>query len=109
MHYVYLGIAIILEVVGTSFLKIAYVKPGFWPITVIAISYTTSLAFMTLSLERFPIGLVYAIWAGMGIALVALSGVIFFGEKIDAAGLTGIGLIIAGVVVLNSFSEMSGH
>ncbi len=109
MHYLFLTIAIALEVTGTMFLKVAYLNRGWWPVLIIAISYAASFYFMTLCLERFPIGFVYAVWAGVGVALVAVGGAIFFGERIDAAGAIGVGLIIAGVITLNGFSRMAGH
>lgn len=109
MHYFYLGIAIFLEVVGTSFLKVASATPKPLPIAVVVIGYLSSLFFLSLCLDKLAIGLVYAIWAGLGIVLVAIVGVVFFGERFDLAGVLGIGLIVAGVVVVNGFSTMGGH
>ena len=109
MHYFYLSLAIVLEVVGTLFLKVAYLNRGWWPVLVIVVCYSGAFYLMTLSLERFPIGFVYAVWAGVGVALVALAGALFFGEQVDLAGGIGLGLIVAGVVMLNGFSRMSGQ
>ena len=110
MPYLFLAAAIVLEVIGTLFLKVAYLNRGaWWPIIIIVLCYTGAFTSLALSLERFSIGFVYAVWAGIGVALVAIAGVLFFNEKIDLAGVAGISLIIAGVVVLNGFSQMSGH
>jgi small multidrug resistance pump len=109
LAYFYLALAIFFEVLGTSFLKLTVGFSKLLPSAVVVFAYLVSLYFMTLSIRTLPIGLVYAIWAGTGIAAIAIIGVVFFKETVDWQGITGIGFIIAGVVVLNAFSRMGNH
>lgn len=109
MGYLLLATAIVFEVIGTMFLKVAFQSREWWPIAVIVVCYAISFGFVMMSLARFPIGFVYAVWAGAGIALVAIAGVVFFGEKFDTAGIAGLAMIVGGVVVLNTMSSMAGH
>ena len=109
LGYVYLFTAIMFEVAAATALKLSdgFTKGG--PIVVVLIGYSVAFYLLSLCLERFSIGFTYAVWSAVGIVLVATIGVVFFGEKVDAAGIFGIVLIIAGVVVLNAFSAMNGH
>ena len=56
-----------------------------------------------------PVGVAYAVWSGAGVTLVAAIGWLFMGQKLDAAAILGMGLIVAGVVVLNLFSKVAAH
>ena len=76
-----------------------------WPSLGVASGYALAFYFLALTLRHIPVGVAYAIWAGTGIALIALLGWLVFGERLDGAGVLGIGLIIAGVVILNLFSR----
>ena len=105
MAYMLLFIAIVSEVIGTSALKMSdgFSKPG--PSIVVVIGYGCAFYFLALVLKSIPVGLAYAIWAGVGIALITIVGAVFFKQTLDAPALGGIGLIIAGVLVINLFSE----
>ena len=105
MAYMLLFIAIVSEVIGTSALKMSdgFSKPG--PSIVVVIGYGCAFYFLALVLKSIPVGLAYAIWAGVGIALITIVGAVFFQQTLDAPALGGIGLIIAGVLVINLFSE----
>jgi small multidrug resistance pump len=95
-------LAIASEVVGTTALKASegFSKP--LPIVFVALGYAASFYFMSQALKAgMPVGTAYAIWAGIGTAAIAVIGLLLFGESLDAAKLIGIGLIIAGVVILN--------
>ncbi|MGF1476864.1 MAG: DMT family transporter [Geminicoccaceae bacterium] len=107
MANIYLAVAIILEVVSTSLLKVASDRDQWWYLVPVILGYACAFPFLILALKSMSIGVVYAIWAGGGIALVALLGVFWFGERFDLAGVIGISLIIIGVLVLNAFSGMA--
>lgn len=106
--WILLAFSIALEIVATNLLKVSdsftKVIPTVASLTLYAISfYCVSIVFRTLS-----VGLVYAIWSGVGIVLTAVVAYFAFGQKIDTAGLIGMGLIIFGVLVINLFSQ-SAH
>lgn len=108
MHYVYLGGAIVFEVIATSFLKAA---SGFklWPTVIVTGGYIASFWLLSLSLQKLPLGLAYAVWAGVGVVLVAAVGIVVYREKADLAGIAGIAFIVFGVILLNAFSGMARH
>jgi small multidrug resistance pump len=107
--YLYLAIAIIAEVIATSSLKASAEFTKLWPSVAVVLGYGTAFYFMTLALRHIPLGITYAIWSGLGIVLVTVVGAVVYNEKPDVPALIGMGLIIAGVVVINLFSKMSTH
>lgn len=107
--WVYLLIAIVGEVVGTSALRAAEGFTRLVPSIIVVTGYAVAFLFLSLVLKQIPTGVAYAIWSGVGTVLVALIGWIVMGQKLDAAALAGIGLIIAGVVVMNLFSSSVRH
>jgi small multidrug resistance pump len=109
MRYLYLAVAILSEVIGTSLLKASngFTRP--LPAIGTVIGYAIAFYFLSLTLKTIPTGIAYAIWSGVGIVLIAAIGWIFQGQKLDGAALTGMGLIIAGVVVMNLFSKSTAH
>jgi small multidrug resistance pump len=109
MEYLYLAIAIISEVVATSALKSTSGFTRLMPTIVVVIGYCTAFYFLSLCLQRIPIGVAYAIWAGVGIGLMAIMGLVVHDQRLDLAGVVGIGLIAAGVVVINVFSAAQVH
>lgn len=104
-HWFYLSIAIVAEVVGTSFLKSAEGFTRLVPSVVVVVSYVVAFFFLGLALRTLPVGIAYAIWAGVGVALIALAGYVFFGQRLDVPAIVGMALIVAGVVVINVFSR----
>ena len=108
MAYAILGVAILAEVIATSFMKQSNGFTKLGPSIVTAIGY--GIAFFCLSqvLKTIPTGVAYAIWSGVGIVLITLVGWLVFGQKMDAPALIGMALIIAGVVTMNVFSK-AGH
>tara|TARA_R110002111_G_scaffold71253_1_gene114574 strand:+ start:203 stop:532 length:330 start_codon:yes stop_codon:yes gene_type:complete len=109
MGYLYLAIAIITEVIGTSALKASegFTKVG--PSALVVIGYAVSFYFLALVLKTIPIGIAYAIWAGLGIVLIAAVGILFFKQTPDTPALIGMALIILGVVVIHIFSKTGNH
>ncbi|APH56819.1 QuateRNAry ammonium compound-resistance protein [Granulibacter bethesdensis] len=104
----WLLLAILSEVIGTVGLKQSegFSKPG-W-IGVIALAYGAAFFMLAQALRTMPVGTAYAVWSGIGTAAIALIGVVFLEQKLDAAAMAGIGLIIAGVLTINLLSS-SGH
>jgi len=109
MKYVYLALAIILEVVGSSFLKASNGFTKAVPVAVMIVAYVASFYCLSQALKHFPLGMVYAIWSGIGIVLTAVVGLIVFKQSLDTPAILGIVLIIAGVVVMNVLSKTSTH
>ena len=100
-----LAIAICAEVIATTSLKYAegFTKP--WPTLAVAVGYGVSFFLLSLILKTIPVSITYAVWSGLGVALVTLLGWLWLGQKLDAGALVGIGLIVAGVVVINVISK----
>ena len=96
-----LGLAILCEVVGTSFLNLSaqFTKP--WPTLAMGAFYLVSFYLLSVAFRDLPMGVVYAVWSGLGIVLISLVGAFGFGQRLDLWALIGIGLILAGVVAVN--------
>jgi small multidrug resistance pump len=109
MKWVYLGIAILSEVIATSALKASDGFTRIVPLTVLAVGYAVSFYFLSLTLRDIPVGIAYAIWSGVGILLIALIGWLRYGQSLDLAAIIGLALIVAGIAVLNLFSKSAVH
>jgi len=103
-----LGIAIVAETIATSALKSSEGFSRFWPSAIVVAGYGIAFYCLSLTLRVIPMGVTYAVWSGIGIALITLVGWLVYGQKLDAPALIGIALIIAGVIIMNVFSK-SGH
>lgn len=103
--YLYLGIAIVFEVIGTSALKQSDAFTKLVPSLITTVTYAASFVFLALTLRTIPVGLAYALWSGIGVVLIAAVGWIWFKQSLDLPALIGLSLIVAGVVVVNAFSE----
>lgn len=108
-HWIYLAIAIVAEVIGTSFLKISEGMTRLAPSIAVTVSYVIAFYFLSLTLRTMPLGIAYAVWAGAGMALITLSGYVIFGQALDVPAIVGIALIVAGVVVINLSSSSIPH
>ena len=102
-------LAIVAEVVATSALKASDGFTRLWPAVIVVVGYSVSFYCLSLVLKTIPVGITYAVWSGLGIVLITLAAWWLHGQTIDTAGLVGMGLILAGVVVLNVFSTSGGH
>ena len=109
MTYLYLAIAIMSEVVATSFLKSTDGFTRLAPSIVVICGYATAFYFLSLTLKAMSVGIVYAIWCGAGIVLVALIAWLVFGQQLDMPAILGMALIIGGVAVINIFSKSIAH
>ncbi|UJP05667.1 MAG: multidrug efflux SMR transporter [Nitrosomonas sp.] len=104
-HWLLLAIAIVSEVVATSCLKATEGFTRFWPSVTVVAGYLLAFYLLSLTLKIIPVGIAYAIWSGIGIVLIALSGWLFLQQPLDTPAVIGLSLIVAGVVVINVFSS----
>lgn len=104
LTYATLFTAIVLEVIGTTFLQRSEQFTRLVPTLMTGLCYAASFYFLSLALRTMPLGIAYAIWSGLGIVLVSVIGLLVFGQKLDLAAVTGLSLIVAGVVIVNLFS-----
>ena len=109
MTYFYLLIAIASEVVATSALKASNSFTVLLPSLITLAGYAVAFYFLSLTLRTIPVGIVYAIWSGLGIVLIAIVGWVWFRQTLDLPAMLGMGLILAGVLVINVFSGSVGH
>lgn len=109
MPWLILSLAIVAEVIATSALKASNEFTRLWPSVIVVLGYGLAFYCLAITLRTLPIGVVYAIWSGAGIALIALIGWLVFGQSLDGPAIAGMGLIVAGVVVLNVFSKSVAH
>ncbi len=107
-HGLFLGSAIVGEVIATSALKSSDGFSKRLPPLVVS-GYCIALYFLSLALREIPVGVAYAIWAGLGVVLIACFAWIFHGQKLDLAAVAGLTLIIGGVIVMNVFSKVQAH
>ncbi len=109
MAYLYLAIAIVAEVAATSMLKETrqFTRP--LPSVGVIVGYALAFYCMSLVLRSIPVGVTYAVWAGLGIVLVALVGIVVHKEHPDLPALLGIGMIVCGVLVIHLFSKTVPH
>ncbi len=109
MNWLYLVLAIVLEVVATSALKASdgFTKLG--PSAVVVVGYAAAFYLLSLTLRTMPVGVVYAVWSGVGVVLITLVGWLVFKQSLDWPAMLGIALIASGVIVLNFFSKTVTH
>lgn len=107
--WIILSIAIAFEVVATSALKETHGFTRLLPSLIAVIGYGLAFYFLSLTLKVLPVGIMYAIWSGAGIVLVAIIGWLVFRQTLDVPALIGIALILAGVLIINLFSQTVSH
>ena len=105
MHWVYLTIAIIGEVIATTALKESFGFTKFLPTVFVFIGYGIAFYFLSITLKYIPIGISYAIWSGVGICLISIIGFYKFNQTLDIAAISGLCLIVIGVMIINFFSN----
>ena len=109
MAHIYLLLAIIAEVVGTSALKASDGFTKWIPNVIVIVGYGFAFYFLSLVLKSIPMGVAYAIWSGLGIVLISLVSYIYFKQRLDFPAIIGMALIISGVIVINLFSKTISH
>jgi small multidrug resistance pump len=108
-NYLYLTIAVVFEVIATTALKETQGFTRLAPSLVVVFGYGFAFYFLSLPLRTMPVGVVYALWCGAGIILVTAIGWLWFRQALDVPALAGMGLIMAGVAVINLFSKTLVH
>jgi len=109
-HWLALAIAIIAEVIGTTALKASNEFTRLIPSLIVVVGYGTAFYFMSISMRVLPVGIMYAIWSGMGIVLISVLGWLVFGQTLDTPAVIGLAFIIVGVIIVNVFSKtVVGH
>ena len=105
MAYLYLAGAIVFEVTGTMLLPVSQNFTRLLPSVVLIAAYSASFYFLTFAIRDIPIAIVYASWAGLGVFLVALLSLMFYGQALQWQAILGLALIVGGVVFVNSYSS----
>ncbi len=108
-HYIYLIVAVLAETIGTTALQASHQFTRLGPSIVVVIAYAAAIYLLSLTLTIMPVGLVYAIWSGLGIALIALIGLVVFGQRLDLPAILGLGMIVGGILVIHLFSGSTTH
>ena len=109
MHYMWLFIAIIAETIGTTALQASQQFTRLWPSVAVVVFYLVSFYFMALALKVMPVGIVYAIWSGLGIVCIAAIGYFLFDQRLDGPALLGLSFIITGILIIHLFSGTTTH
>lgn len=108
-HWLFLGVAIVGEVIATSALKASEGFSRLVPSVVVVAGYVVAFYFLSLTLRHISVGVAYAIWSGLGVVLIAVIAWLLYGQKLDLAAMIGMALIVAGVLVMNLFSKVHAH
>lgn len=108
-QWLFLSVAIVSEVIATSALKASDGFSRLWPSLIVVVGYAVSFYFLSFAFRTIPVGVAYAIWSGAGVTLIALIAWLLLGQALDLPAMLGIGLIVAGVVILNFFSKTAAH
>jgi len=109
MNYLYLALAIVAEVIATTALKRTDQFTRLWPSVIVAVGYLVAFYLLTLVLDRMSVGVVYAMWSGLGIVLVTIVAAVLYRERPDGPAILGMTLIVAGVLLMNLFSKTVSH
>lgn len=109
MGYLYLAIAIVAEVVATSALKATHEFTRLVPSLIVVAGYAIAFFCLTLVLRTIPVGIAYAVWAGLGIVLVTIVGAVVYRQLPDGPAILGMALIVTGVVTIHLFSKSIEH
>ncbi|WP_456255342.1 DMT family transporter [Pseudomonas iridis] len=107
--YAYLAISICAEVMATVSMKAVKGFSTPLPLLVVIVGYAIAFWMLILVVRTVPVGVAYAVWAGMGIVMVSIAALFIYGQKLDVPAILGMGLIVLGVVVIQLFSKTAGH
>lgn len=108
-HYYYLILAVIFETVGTSAILASQQFTRLWPSVLVVVCFGCAFWLLSLTLRTMPVGIMYAMWSGLGIVLIAMIGFVAFGQKLDIPAVLGIGMILTGILTIHLFSNAGHH
>lgn len=109
LHYLFLLLAVVAETIGTTALQASQQFTRLGPSILVVISYSVAFYLLSLTLRYMPVGVMYAIWSGLGIVLIALIGWLVFGQRLDLPAVLGLALILSGIVIIKLFSNTATH
>lgn len=108
-HYAFLLLAVLAETVATSALHASQQFTRLLPSVLVVAGYATAFYLLSHTLKVLPVGIMYAVWSGLGIVLIALIGYLVFGQKLDLPAIIGMSMILAGILIIHLFSATTGH
>lgn len=108
-HYYYLILAVICETAGTSAIQASQQFTRLWPSVMVVVCFGAAFWFLSMTLRTMPVGVMYAMWSGLGIVLISSIGFVVFGQRLDLWAIVGIGLIVSGILVIHLLSKSSLH
>jgi small multidrug resistance pump len=109
LHYLWLVLAIVAETIGTTALQASQQFTRPLPSLIVVVGYGAAFYLLSLALKYMPVGVVYAIWSGLGVIFIAIIGRVAFGQRLDPPAMLGIALILGGVLIIHLFSRTAGH
>lgn len=109
MNWILLIAAVLFETLGTTALKASDGLTRVWPSALVIVAYALSFWLLSIVLRTTPVGVAYAFWSGLGLVVIALIGWLVFGQRLDWPALAGLGLILAGILVIQLFSKSVTH
>ena len=109
VHYIYLFLAVLAETIGTTALQASQQFTKLWPTILVIVAYSVAFYLLGLTLKFMPVGIMYAIWSGLGIVFIAIIGFVVFRQSLDIPALLGLTLIIAGILIIHLFSKSAVH
>ena len=107
--YLILALAVLFETVGTTALQASQQFTRLVPSVVVVLAYAVSFYLLSITLRTMPVGVVYALWSGLGIILISCIGWLVFGQRLDLPAVLGLGMIISGIAVIHLFSNAAPH
>ena len=107
--FLILIVAVLFETIGTTALQASQQFSKLGPSIVVVVSYAVSFFLLSVTLKFMPVGVVYALWSGMGIVFIAIIGLLVFGQRLDFAAVAGLAMIVGGIVVIHLFSNATPH
>ncbi|HKL45632.1 MAG TPA: SMR family transporter [Roseovarius sp.] len=108
-HFIWLMLAVAAETIGTSALQASQQFTRLWPSVLVVVAYAISFYLLSLTLRYMPVGIMYAMWSGLGIVFIALIGWLVFRQTLDLPAVFGMALILAGIVIIQLFSKTAVH
>lgn len=107
--YLILVLAIVAETIGTTALQASQQFTRLWPSVIVVLGYAVSFYLLAMTLRYMPVGIVYAIWSGLGIVFIAIIGFAVFGQRLDLPAVLGMAMILCGILVIHLFSKTAPH